>query len=94
MKRRHIHDLQTSLGDAQERWQQCRDDRVAFESQMDINSCEDHLALRRLCGAEKIAESELQLAQQQLLDTQRGGFNRVRTEIARLWKWIPNALRS
>ena len=74
MKRSHIADLQSSLQSARDQFQHCRTERLIFEQQMDVNSCDDHRALSRLYSDENKSESELRLIEQELLDA-RPSYN-------------------
>jgi hypothetical protein len=68
MKPSRIDDLQSSLERARDRLQHCRNQRVTFEQQMDINSCADHRVLGRLCDDEEKSAHEVALAEQQIIE--------------------------
>ena len=74
MKRSQIADLQSSLQRARDQLQHCRTERLIFEQQMDINSCDDHRVLGRLYNDENKSECELKLIEQKLLDV-RPSYN-------------------
>ena len=75
MKRSHISDLQSSLQSARDRFQHCRTERLIFEQQMDVNSCDDHRALGRLYNDESKSELELRLIEQKELLDARPSYN-------------------
>jgi hypothetical protein len=74
MKRSQIADLQSSLQRARGQLQHCRNERLIFEQQMDVNSCDDHRVLGRLYNDENKLNCELKLIEQKLLNA-RPSYN-------------------
>jgi len=87
---RRIDDLQASLKLAQARLEDCRNQRLLFEQQMDLNSCEEHRRLARLLGDEQKFEGDVQLAEQKFLEAQRSRFRLGDIEIGKIWSWLPS----
>jgi hypothetical protein len=71
MKRSQIADLQSSLQRARDQLQHCRTERVIFEQQMDVNSCDDHRVLSRIYNDETKLENESKILEQKLLAWRR-----------------------
>jgi hypothetical protein len=87
---RRIDDLQASLKLAQARLEDCRNQRLLLEQQMDLNSCGEHRLLGRLLDDEQKFERDLQLAEQKFLVAQRSRFRLGNIEISKIWSWLPS----
>jgi hypothetical protein len=88
--RRRIDDLQASLKLAQARLDECRNQRLLLEQQMDWNSCAEHRVLARLEDDEQKFERDVQLAEQKILEAQRSRFKLGGIEIGKIWNWLPS----
>ena len=88
---RRIDDLHASLKLAQARLEDCRNQRLLFEQQMDLNSCADHRALGRLLDDEQRFEQDVQLAEQKILEAQRSRFRLGEIRIGEIWSWLPGS---
>lgn len=66
-----INDLKISIERTRDQLQKCRNERVAFEKKMDVNSCEEHHVLAKLYRAEQKLGSDLKLGEEQLLEERR-----------------------
>jgi hypothetical protein len=87
---RRIDDLQASLKLAQALLEDCRNKRLLFEQQMDLNSCAEHQVLGRLLDDEQKFKRDVQLAEQKFLEAQRSRFRLGGIEIGKIWSWLPS----